>query len=158
MEQDLTTLMARKQFSINGLRAWSNPQRGWNFRLGKLESDVLATHLSEWLRTHQGQLPSSLALDGKMIRQTIGLVCLVDHETGVPEAMGTMSQKEGEGDRCELKTAQRLIEEMPDLTGKRITADALHCQTKTAQAIVAKGGDFVAHATIVCIHLVGTSS
>jgi hypothetical protein len=111
--------------------------------LGKLEPDVLATRLSEWLRTHQGQLPSSLALDGKMIRQTIGLVCLVDHETGVPEAMGTMSQKEGEGDRCELKTAQRLIEEMPDLTGKRITADALHCQTKTAQAIVAKGGDFV---------------
>ena len=111
--------------------------------LGKLDPDVLAGHLSEWLRAHQGQLPASLAMDGKMIRRTVGTVCLVDHETGVPEAMATMSMKEGEGERCEIKTAQRLIKQIPDLSGRTITADALHCQVETAQEIVSRGGDFV---------------
>lgn len=111
--------------------------------LGKLDPDVLADHLSEWLRAHQGQLPTSLALDGKMIRQTIGTVCLVDHETGVPEAMATMSMKKGEGERCEMKTAQRLIRKIPDLSGRTITADALHCQAETAQDIVSRGGNFI---------------
>ncbi len=111
--------------------------------LGKLDPDVLASHLSEWLRAHQGQLPASLAMDGKMIRRTVGTVCLVDHETGVPEAMATMSMKEGEGERCEIKTAQRLIKQIPDLSGRTITADALHCQVETAQEIVSRGGDFV---------------
>ena len=54
-----------------------------------------------------------------------------------------MSMKEGEGDRCELKTGQKLIEALPDLNHKLITADALHCQAATARAIVAKGGDYL---------------
>jgi len=111
--------------------------------LSKLNPDVLAESLSDWLRTHQGSLPASLALDGKMIRDTIGIVCLADHETGVPHAMACMSMKEGEGDRCELKTAQKLIESLPDLNHKLLTADALHCQAATAQAIVAQGGDYL---------------
>ena len=78
-----------------------------------------------------------------MIRETIGIVCLADHETGVPHAMACMSMKEGEGDRCELKTAQKLIESLPDLNHKLVTADALHCQAATAQAIVAQGGDYL---------------
>ena len=36
---------------------------------------------------HSGALPAALALDGKFIRDTVGVVCLVDHETGVPRAM-----------------------------------------------------------------------
>jgi hypothetical protein len=111
--------------------------------LSKLNPDVLAESLSDWLRTHSGSLPASLALDGKMIRDTIGIVCLVDHETGVPHAMACMSRKEGEGDRCELKTAQKLIEGLANLNHKLVTADALHCQTASAQAIVAQGGDFL---------------
>ena len=105
--------------------------------------DTLAESLSAWLRLHSGTLPSSLALDGKMIRETVGIVCLADHETGVPHAMASMSMKEGEGDRCELKTAQKLIATLPDLNHKLVTADALHCQAATAQAIVAQGGDYL---------------
>lgn len=111
--------------------------------LSKLDPEVLAEALSEWLRTHRGSLPVSLALDGKMVRETIGLVCLVDHESGVPHAMACMSMKEGEGDRCELKTAQKLVQALPDLNHQLVTADALHCQAATAQAIVIKGGDFL---------------
>jgi hypothetical protein len=127
----------RKNFRrVPGYKAYYN-------LLSRLDPDVLAAALSEWLQAHQGSLPAALALDGKMVRETIGLVCLADHETGVPHAMACMSMKEGEGERCELKTAQRLVESLPDLNGKLITADALHCQTATAQAIVAKGGDYL---------------
>jgi hypothetical protein len=111
--------------------------------LSKLNPDVLAESLSDWLRTHSGSLPASLALDGKMIRDTIGIVCLADHETGVPHAMACMSMKEGEGDQCELKTAQKLIESLPDLNHQLVTADALHCQAASAQAIVVQGGDYL---------------
>ncbi len=108
-----------------------------------LDPDVLAKPLSEWLRAHAGALPGALALDGKMVRDVVGLVCLCDHETGVPHALARISEKQGEGDRCELKAAQRLIRALPDLAGKLVTADALHAQNETARAIVEQGGDFL---------------
>jgi len=52
------------------------------------------------------------------------------------------SQKKGEGDKCEMKASQQLIAQMPDLTNKEITADALNCQKLTARLIGAKGGEF----------------
>ena len=91
-------------------------------------------------------MPAALALDGKFIRDTVGIVCLVDHETGVPRAMCKASRKEGEGDECELKSSQRMIEQQQDLSHALITADALHCQTHTAREIVARGGDFLIQA------------
>jgi hypothetical protein len=109
----------------------------------KLDRDALAAHLSAWLRLHQGSLPAALALDGKMVRTLVGVVSLVDHETGVPHAMACMSMKEGEGERCELKTAQKVVNDLPDLAGKLVTGDALHTQAATAQAIVAQGGEFM---------------
>lgn len=108
-----------------------------------LDPDVFAAHLSEWLRTRAGSLPGALALDGKMVRDVVGLVCLCDHETGVPRAMARISEKKGEGDRCELKAAQRMIRALPDLAGMLVTADALHGQDETARAIVEQGGDFL---------------
>lgn len=109
----------------------------------KLDPDVFASRLNPWLQAHAGDLPGALALDGKMVRDVAGLVCLCDHETGVPHAMARMSEKQGEGERCELKAAQRLIRTMPDLAGKLVTSDALHAQDDTARAIVENGGDFL---------------
>ena len=126
----------KKFYRVPGYKVYYN-------LLSKLNPDTLAESLSAWLRLQSGALPSSLALDGKMIRETVGIVCLADHETGVPHAMACMSMKEGEGDRCELKTAQKLIAALPDLNHKLVTADALHCQAATAQAIVAQGGDYL---------------
>jgi hypothetical protein len=111
--------------------------------LRKLDVDSFAQCLSQWLAQHSGTLPAALALDGKFIRDTVGVVCLVDHETGVPCAMARASQKEGEGEFCELKVAQRMIEQQADLSHALITADPLHCQTRSAQDIVARGGDFL---------------
>lgn len=114
--------------------------------LRKLDVDAFAQCLSRWLAQHSGTLPTALALDGKFIRDTVGLVCMVDHETGVPHTMARASRKEGEGEQCELKVAQRLIEAQRDLSHALITADALHCQSHTAQEIVARGGDFLIQA------------
>ena len=111
--------------------------------LRKLDVDVFAERLNGWLHQHSGSLPAALAMDGKFIRKTVGLVCIIDHETGVPRAMARASNKEGEGEFCELKAAQRMIMNGNDLSNTLITADALHCQHETAKAIVAKGGDFL---------------
>ena len=110
--------------------------------LRKLDADLFALTLSEWLLKHAGALPAALAMDGKFIRDTVGLVCLCDHETGVPHGMIIASQKKGEGAKCEMKASQTLISQMPSLANKEITTDALDCQQLTAQLICANGGEF----------------
>ena len=114
--------------------------------LRQLDSDAFAQCLSAWLAQHSGSLPAALALDGKFIRDTVGIVCLVDHQTGVPRAMVKASKKEGEGDDCEIKAAQRMIESQSDLSNTLTTADALHAQRRTANGIVERGGDFLIQA------------
>lgn len=111
--------------------------------LRQLDVDAFSEQLSQWLTQHTGTLPTALALDGKFIRDTVGIVCLVDHETGVPRAMTKASKKEGEGKDCELKAAQRMIGRESDLSNTLITADPLHCQRKTAREIVERGGEFI---------------
>ncbi len=61
--------------------------------LKQLDVDAFAKVLTQWLQLHSGKLPTALALDGKFIRDTVGIVCLVDHETGVPTAMAKASKK-----------------------------------------------------------------
>jgi hypothetical protein len=111
--------------------------------LRQLDVNAFAEVLSAWLQQHNGTLPTALALDGKFIRDTVGIVCLVDHETGVPHSMAKASKKKGEGKDCELKASQRMINGISDLSNTVITADPLHCQQKTARAIVERGGDYV---------------
>jgi hypothetical protein len=111
--------------------------------LRQLDVDEFARLLSKWLAQHTGKLPAALALDGKFIRDTVGIVCLVDHETGVPQAMAKASKKQGEGTDCELKAAQRMIRGESDLSHTVITADPLHCQRETARDIVEQGGEFL---------------
>ena len=114
--------------------------------LRKLDIDAFAQCLSQWLAQHSGALPAALALDGKFIRDTVGVVCLVDHESGVPRAMAKASKKEGEGRDCEMKAAQRMIENQSDLSHTLITADALHAQRQTVDGIVQRGGEFIVQA------------
>jgi len=114
--------------------------------LRKLDIDAFAQCLSQWLSQHSGALPTALALDGKFIRDTVGVVCLVDHETGVPRAMIKASKKEGEGKDCEIKAAQRMIKNQSDLSNTVTTADALHAQRRMVGAIVERGGEFIVQA------------
>ena len=111
--------------------------------LSKLDIDEFAEILSQWLASHNGSLPAALALDGKFIKDTVGIVCMVDHETGVPVTMKKVARKEGDKGDCEIIAGRQMIKEHKDLTGKVITADALHCQRETAQEIVANGGEYI---------------
>jgi len=110
--------------------------------LTRMDPEAFAKTLTGWLQNAAGLLPVALALDGKMIRDHIGLLTLAQHEDGAPQALGVYDQKEGT-ERCELTAAQALLESLPSLDGKLITADPLHCQRKAARTIVEKGGDYL---------------
>ena len=110
--------------------------------LTRMDSEAFATLLTDWLQHHHGQLPAALALDGKMIRDHIGLLTLAQHEDGAPQALAVFDQKENTP-RCEQTAAAALLEKLPALDSKIVTADPLHCQRKTARVIVEKGGDYL---------------
>lgn len=110
--------------------------------LTRMDPEAFAAHLNGWLLPRAGSLPQALALDGKMIRDAIGVLTLAQHEDGAPQALAVYDQKEGTP-RCEQTTAAQLLESLPALDGKLLTADPLHCQRSLARAIVDKGGDYL---------------
>lgn len=110
--------------------------------LTRMDPEAFAALLSGWLQQQHGELPAALALDGKMIRDHIGLLTLAQHEDGAPHAVAVFDQKENTP-RCEQCAAAALLEKLPALDGKLITADPLHCQRAHARTIVEKGGDYL---------------
>jgi hypothetical protein len=106
----------------------------------QLEPDGFASVLGAWLRAEEGSLPRHLALDGKFVGTTVGIVSLADAATGVPVAMAVASEKEGEGKKCEMRVARKLVGSL-DLTGAVVSSDALHCQQDTLREIVLSGGE-----------------
>lgn len=110
--------------------------------LTRMDPEAFAELLSQWLLSRAGTLPQALALDGKMIRDHIGLLTLAQHEDGAPHAIAVYDQKEGPA-RCEQSAAGALLEKLPALDGKMITADPLHCQRKHARLMAEKGGDYL---------------
>src|SRR5438105_4500081 len=109
--------------------------------LTRMDPEAFADRLNDWLARCAGALPQALAMDGKMIRNHIGLLTLAQHEDGAPQAIGIYDQKEGT-ERCEQSAAAAVLEKMPALDGKVITADPLHCQRKLGRVIVEKGGEY----------------
>ena len=104
--------------------------------------DELARVLTVWMQAHAGELPRTLAIDGKTIRDHLGLIItLVDTEDGVPVAV--MADVRGKGH--ELKGVQNLLASPEvNLINAVVTADSLHCQDQTAHIITReKGGDYV---------------
>ena len=110
--------------------------------LTRMNPESFAALLEGWLRAHADALPQALALDGKMIRDHIGLLTLAQHEDGAPQAVAVYDQKENTP-RCEQTIALALLQRQPGLDGKTLTADALHCQKQTADTIVEKGGEYL---------------
>lgn len=110
--------------------------------LTRLDPEPFAALLSGWLQAQAGTLPQALAMDGKMIRNHIGLLTLAQHDDGAPQTIAIYDQKEGT-ERCEQTAAGQLLQKSPALDNKIITADALHCQKEHGRTIVEKGGDFL---------------
>lgn len=110
--------------------------------LRRLDAEAFTRILNQWLQAEAGSWPGGLALDGKMIRDAIGLVTLAEHEDGSPLSIAIMDQKEGTA-RCEQTAALTLLEQLPALDGRTVTADPLHCQKKVARTIAEKGGEYL---------------
>jgi hypothetical protein len=111
----------------------------------KLDPHDFAKSMTQWLQSHNGTLPAALAVDGKWIRDQVLSVCLSDHETGAPVAIGfadkninTPEQKQ-EGEQT---VARRLYKQV-NLENVIITGDALHNSKPDAQAILNSGGDYI---------------
>jgi hypothetical protein len=102
-----------------------------------LDVAKMAEVFNGWLGENIGSLPRSLALDGKTITDKLGqMVSLVDGD-GTPVAMACNNKGK------ELPTAQELLDGgQANLINATVGADALHCQHKTARAIVTGGGDY----------------
>jgi hypothetical protein len=107
-----------------------------------IDLQILAQRLTQWLQARAGELPRTLAVDGKIIRDHLGLiVTLVDTEEGAPVAVA--ANIEGKGH--ELKTTQALLASPEvNLVNATVTADSLHCQDQSAHIIAReKGGQFL---------------
>ncbi len=61
--------------------------------LQKIDPHQFSVALSEWLQSHHGTLPRALALDGKYVRDQVLTVCLSEHESGAPVAIGIAEEK-----------------------------------------------------------------
>jgi len=61
--------------------------------LRDIDPKETAKVLTKWLGERSGSLPGALAMDGKFIRDTVGVLTLADHDTGAPEAMAHCSKK-----------------------------------------------------------------
>lgn len=110
--------------------------------LQQVDLEVLAERLTQWMQARAGVLPRTLAVDGKIIREKLGLiVALVDTEEGIPVAVAANVQGKGH----ELKTTQNLLASPEvNLLNATVTADSLHCQKRTAHIITReKGGDYL---------------
>lgn len=143
-----TTLTQAQRRRLNlplkkGTRFYQVPGYGVFYQvLTRMDAEAFATLLTDWLQARAGSLPAALALDGKMIRDHLGLLTLAQHEDGAPQAVAVYDQKENTP-RCEQTAAAALLRNLPALDGQLITADPLHCQRPLARAIVEKGGDYL---------------
>lgn len=113
----------------------------YNF-LRTLDLDDFGRKLTEWMSAQDGTLPRQLALDGKFVKEVMGVVSIVNTENGAPVAVAACSRKEGETGRCEMPIGRRLIQEA-DLTNALVSSDALHCQHETVLDIARSNGESI---------------
>jgi hypothetical protein len=113
--------------------------------LKQLDPNVLATALNDWLASHHGTLPRSLALDGKYVRDRVLTLAFSEHESGAPTAM-TIASKEPKSEESktegELTAAKRLYAST-NIKNATITGDALHCERESMHLVVENEGDFL---------------
>jgi hypothetical protein len=111
--------------------------------LHALDVEQFGQRLTEWLNAHRGHLPATLAMDGKVIRERLGLVVtLLDVEAGVPVAVAADPRGKGDETACARKLLQS---EAVPLLNQTVIADSLHTNAANAHFIVQeKGGDYIA--------------
>lgn len=118
-----------------------------------LDPQAFEEALAAWLRSLSRPITapevptetlSAVAIDGKALCGTGGidqralmLVAAFEHRTGT-----VLRQQSVPEDTNEQKAALELLKQLV-LTGRVVTADALHCQQETCQLITDSGGHYV---------------
>ena len=116
----------------------------------RIDPHSLADCLNRWLQANLGILPRALAVDGKWIRDRALSLCLSDHETGAPVAMGFAKQKIQNDDQQSKEDYKREGEQTvalrlygtTNLENATVTGDALNNNQPQAQAVIKAGGDY----------------
>jgi hypothetical protein len=151
------------QFLTQAQRAWLGfpRKKGTSFRkvpsysalrnlLIRIDPHQLADCLNRWLQANLGTLPRALALDGKWIRDRALSLCLSDHQSGAPVAMGFAKQKT-QDDQQQSKddykregehTVALRLYATTNLQNAIVTGDALNNNKPQAQAVLKGGGDY----------------
>jgi hypothetical protein len=116
----------------------------------QIDPHKLADCLNQWLQANLGTLPRALAVDGKWIRDRALSLCLSDHETGTPVAMGFAKEKTQTDDEQSKDDFKREGEQTialrlyatTNLENATVTGDALNNNKPQAQAVLDGGGDY----------------
>lgn len=116
----------------------------------RIDPQKLADCLNQWLQANLGTLPRALAIDGKWIRDRALSLCLSDHETGAPAALGFAKEKTKNDDEQSKDDFKREGEQTvalrlytnTNLHNATITGDALNNNKPQAQAVLDAGGDY----------------
>jgi len=121
--------------------------------LTRVDPKSLDNAMQEWSIVH-GKQDESIAIDGKTMKNAIDeqghqthIMSAIGHETKecyTQIKVGTLPPKgDDEAKRTnEIGMFMPLVEAIPDISGKTITADALLTQRKIAEYIVGRGGDY----------------
>lgn len=115
----------------------------YNF-LTQIDPKAFSQCLNTWLQSNLGTLPRALAIDGKWIRDRALSLCLSEHATGAPVAVGFAAQvcKTDENKREGEQTVALELYQKTNLEGAIITGDALNNNKAQARAILNSGGDY----------------
>jgi len=115
----------------------------YNF-VTKINPEEFAHCLNLWLGSNLGTLPRALAIDGKWIRDQALSLCLSEHETGAPVAVGFAGKvaKSDENKREGEQTVALKLYAKTNLEGATITGDALNNNKPQAHAIEKAGGHY----------------
>ena len=160
---NLAAIQRYGQFLTQAQRGWLGfrYKKGTTFRkvpsltalrnlLLKIDPHQLADCLNRWLQANVGTLPRALAVDGKWIRDRALSLCLSDHDTGAPVALGFAKEKTQTDDQQSKDDYKREGEQTialrlyatTNLQNATITGDALNNNKPQAQAVLDGGGDY----------------
>ncbi len=116
------------------------------FRL--LAPEAFATCFGRFVEDLGSAGAGVVAIDGKTLRRSFDtaagrspLAVVTAFASATSTVIGQESYRAGEGD-SEITAARALLGCL-DLTGQLVTADAIHCQSETAQTILDRGGDYL---------------
>jgi len=114
------------------------------FRL--LEPGAFHGAFSRFMAVFAEGCTGSVAIDGKTARRSFDRASAASPlhllSAWACEQRLVLAQRKVDGEGNEI-TAMGALLELLDLKGRLVTADAMHCQRETAQAIIERGADYV---------------